>query len=199
MIVIGIGGGSGSGKTTVCQALAASYPDQFEVLGLDNYQKAMNDPTIPRVDGMINWDHPSVVLWEDLRRDVLALKRGSKVRTMTWTHRSVAGVKEPRTLLPKPVVIVEGYLALYTEAANIYDKKIYLQLDEDIRNVRRRQARGDDDVESIGEVYRAKILKPMHDLYVEPTKHTADIIIDVQGKSVDDVVRAIWDAVKVPS
>ena len=187
MKVIGIGGGSGSGKTTISQELVARYPEKFEVLSLDDYQKSVTDPSMILVDNMINWDHPSVILWQKLRHDIANLKNGRKVHTTAWTHRSVAGIKEPRVLVPREVIIVEGYLALHAEMTGMFDNTVYFDLDEDTRYERRRQARGSDNTESVEDTYHGKILKPMHDLYVEPTKANADAIIDVKDKSLSDV------------
>jgi uridine kinase len=190
MKVVGIGGGSGSGKTTVSWELAARYPDRFEVLTLDDYQKPVDDPSMPRVDNMINWDHPSVILWQNLRRHIAELRNGQEVHTTSWAHRSVAGIKEPRVLVPREIVIVEGYLALH-EMRDVYDIAAYFDLDEVTRYERRRQARGRDDTEPVEDPYRVKILNPMHELYVEPTKANANVVIDVGDKSPSEIASAV--------
>lgn len=188
MKVVGIGGRSGSGKTTVCRELAASDPERFQILSLDNYQKPVTDPGLPRINGMINWDDPSIMLWQKLRDDITTLRAGRKVHTHIWARRSVAGVKEPAVLEPREIIIVEGYLALYAAVAGLCDQTFFFDQDRDIAYVRRRQARGADDTESVQDTYRTLILDPMHELHVEPTKATADVVIDVRDKSVQELV-----------
>jgi uridine kinase len=95
MQIIGIGGGSGSGKTTVCQALQASRPEMFQVLSIDNYQRAKTDPAMPRLHGMINWDHPQAILWQRLRSELQTLKSGRAIQTTIWAGRSVNGQRQP--------------------------------------------------------------------------------------------------------
>jgi uridine kinase len=81
------------------------------------------------------------------------------------------------------VVIVEGYLALHTEIAGAYDLSVYFDLDAETRYERRRQARGSDDTESVKDSYHTRILQPMHDRYVEPTKSTADVVVEIASRS----------------
>jgi uridine kinase len=188
MQVIGIGGGSGSGKTTISHALAETYPARFEVLTLDDYQYPRTYPGLPKLDGMINWDHPDAIRWQDLRRDVERYKNGGRLTVQTWEGRSVAGQQSSRLLRSCPNLIVEGYLGLYKEIVDMYDKKFYFDLDEPTRYARRKAARGANDTESVEDRYAVKILKPMHDQYVEPTKAAAGVVVPVAGKSVAELV-----------
>lgn len=140
---------------------------------------------------MINWDHPSIIRWHDLRRDITALKSGEKVQTQIWTRRSVYGEQQAHTLVVRPYIIVEGYLALYQNIVDLYDKTFYFELDEATRARRRRQSRGSEDAVAVEDFYHEKILKPMHKLYVEPTKASADMIIGIRGKTVESVAQLI--------
>lgn len=196
MLIIGIAGGSGAGKSTVSYSLVDADPDRFEVLNLDDYQKVKDSTDLPMMHGMVNWDHPDAVNWPKLRQDIEALREGHTIHLDVWAHRSNPDYAQhkqlkSRTIYPKPVVIVEGYLALYKEAIDLYDKTFYLDLDADSRFQRRLKARGGQDLLITENEYPEKVLKPMHQLYVEPTKHKADVIIAVQGKSVPEITKLI--------
>jgi uridine kinase len=195
MKVIGIAGGSGVGKSTVSYALVDKYPEKYEIINLDDYQKLKSSSDLPTVDE-INWDHPDAILWDDLKKDIKALSKGKDVHIQVWAHRSnpdyhLHGKMLPRTLKPKPILIVEGYLALYKDLIKEYDKTFYLELDEESRSKRRRDARGGKDTIIGHDQYVDKVLKPMHRMYVEPTKAKADIIIEVSGKTVDQIAEFI--------
>jgi uridine kinase len=186
MKIIGIAGGSGAGKSTASYALVDSNPDKFEVINIDDYQKLKTDPELPMIHGGINWDHPDIILWDKLIKDVRKLMSGEKVAIKVWAHRSnpdyaVHKKMIPRTIHPKPVLIVEGYLALYNPELNeLYDRAYYFDVNEGVRKKRRDKSVGGDD-------YVAKVLVPMHKKYVEPTKANADEVIDVSDMTVDKI------------
>ena len=196
MKMIGIAGGSGAGKSTVAYRLVDTDPDGFEVINLDDYQKLKTEPDLPMVGSMINWDHPDIIRWDDLRRDIEILRSGKPVRIPVWAHRSnpgyaVHGEMKPRIINPRPILIVEGYLALYQKILAMYDRTFYLDLDDSSRAERRRKARGGKDT-IIGESdYVEKVLMPMHALFVEPTKTQANIVIQVKGKSAKELAQLI--------
>lgn len=188
MKIIGIAGGSGSGKSSVSWLLVNSDPDRFQVLNSDDYQKLPGDKGLPRLHGMVNWDHPEIIRWEDLIADVKKLRNGHSVTVGTKDrrlnpdylkhHRRIDRVIEPR-----PILLIEGYLALHDPRLNrLYDKSIYLDLDGPSREDRR-----DKEVGYKNEIYNDKVMKPMHDRYVEPTRARADVVIDVSGLSLEEV------------
>lgn len=197
MKVIGIAGGSGAGKSTVSYALIDGGPDTFEVINLDDYQKLKTDPNLPMVEGMINWDHPDIIRWVDLIADIKRLKNGESATIDIWSHRSNPDYAEhgrmiPRTIEPKPVLIVEGYLALHRlELLKLYDKSFYLDVGDAIRSARRDK---NDIVTDEG--YEAKVLIPMFKQFVEPSKKNADVIIDVSSMGVDEVADKIQEGLK---
>lgn len=186
--IIGIGGGSGAGKSAVSYALADRYPEIYEVINLDDYQKLSTAPNLPMLNEKINWDHPDILRWDVLINDIDLLKNGQPIEISTWAHRSnpdyaIHGNMTPRKIEPKPVMIVEGYLALYHNTLlKLYDKSFYLKLDEEVRNSRRDKNRVIKDDE-----YEADVLKPMFHEYVEPTRDQADVVIDILNKSIDEV------------
>lgn len=190
MKIIGIAGGSGSGKSSAAYLLAESDPERFEILNLDDYQKLRTDDGLPRLHGMINWDHPDIIRWDDLIADVKRLKAGQPVTLDSKDYRhnpdyDKHGKRIKRTIKPTPVLIVDGYLSLYNpELRALYDRSFYLDLDEATRQLRRNK-----DTHQPG--YDAKVLKPMHDRFVEPTKSNADVVLDVSGMTVADIATRI--------
>lgn len=182
MKIVCIAGGSGSGKSTVSYALVDSRPELFEVINFDDYQKLSSEPSLPMIDGMINWDHPDIILWDFLIKDIKRLKSGKTVTIDTWAHRSntaypTSASRISRTIYPKPIIIIEGNMALYSPELNLlYDRSYYLDLDASARYRRRNKDR------IIGEEnYIGQVLEPMHQKFVEPTKAYADEIIIVSS------------------
>lgn len=196
--LISIAGGSGTGKSTICYKLLDDYPDLFEVINLDDYQKKNTEPNLPMINGKINWDHPDIIDWQKLLNDVRKLQGLHVITIEVWSHRSNPdyhkhGQMIERSIYPKPYLLLEGYMALYHKELNkLYVKKYYLDLDE----VTRKRRRGKNEV--IGDIdYVNQVLTPMHNAYVEPTKGYADETIDVNGKSVDDIAEYIYRQVVV--
>jgi uridine kinase len=191
--LIGIAGGSGAGKSTICYKLIDEHPEQFEVINLDDYQKKKTEPNLPMFKDKINWDHPDIIDWDKLINDVKTLLNSKPVVMDVWSHRSnpdysVHGKMIERIIEPKPQILLEGYLALYNPELNdLYTKKYYLDIDDKTRQARR----GKNDV--IGDPeYEQTVLAPMHKQFVEPTKNNADEVIDVSKMTVDQVAAAIY-------
>lgn len=187
MKIIGIAGGSGTGKSTVAWALVDSNPGRFQVLNFDDYQKVITTPGLPQKAGMINWDHPDIIRWDDLIADVQKLRAGKSLKIASKDrrlnpdydshHRRVGRIVEPR-----PILLVEGYLALHDPRLNgLYDQTFYLDLHEAGRHERRDKHTGP------AEEYKTHVLRPMHDRYVEPTKARADAVIDITGMGVEEI------------
>lgn len=197
MKLIGIGGGSGSGKSTVSYALAEANPDTFEVINLDDYQKLKTDPNLPMFEGMINWDHPDAIRWDTLLSDIKQLQANQPVTLDVWTSHFnpnyyLTGRLVPRTIKPKLTMIVEGYLALYEPALrDLFDRTFYLDLDAATRTERR-----DKSAIIRNPEYETKVLPAMHNKYVQPTKQWADVVIEVAYASVEqicDIIRISFD------
>lgn len=195
--LIGIAGGSGCGKSTVSYGLVDSDPARFEMVNFDDYQKVTGETDRPMLAGMVNWDHPDIIRWESLIADIRQLKAGRPITIETWAHRSNPDYRTsraliPRTIIPRPMVILEGYLALYNSELNsLYDKSFYFDLDDNTR-----QARRDKAVSGEGKKYYEQVLEPMHEQYVEPTRANADVVIDVSRLSAEQVEQKIIEVIE---
>jgi len=197
--VIGIGGGTGSGKTTVAKRIADLIgKDRCAILPLDNYYKDMSHLPMEERRKQ-NYDHPEMIEHELLVKHLKDLMEGRTVMVPTYDFATYTRRPETLELSPKPFVIVEGIFALYyDELVKLYDLAIYVDAEDDIRFIRRLRRdikeRGRS-VDSVIEQYLSTV-KPMHDAYVEPTKKRADIIIPRGGfneKAIQVVVRYMMD------
>ena len=201
MYVIGIGGGTGSGKTTVAKRIADLLgKGRCTILPLDNYYKDMSHLPIEERRKQ-NYDHPNMIEYELLVRHVKDLLNGKSVKVPIYDFTTYTRGSETMTISPKPFVIVEGIFALYyDELVELYDLAIYVDAEDDIRFIRRLRRdikkRGRT-VDSVIEQYLSTV-KPMHDAYVEPTKKRADIIIPRGGfneKAIQVIVRYMMDRI----
>ena len=192
--LIGIAGGSGSGKSTISYKLTDAHPKIIEVLNLDDYQKVEGEENLPRFKGMINWDHPNIIRWEKLLADVKTLQRGMSVTISTWSHRSNPDYFThrrmiPRIIFPKRILIIEGYLALWNKKLrSLYRRSYYFNIDRD-SSLKRREKFDDSE-------YDTKVLIPMHKKFVEPTKEYADLAIDVSKINEVEVFKKIESDLK---
>lgn len=186
-IFIGIAGGSGAGKSTVCTALIDKYPEKIGLIQLDDYFKPEAD--VPTVGALTNWDHPDSIYLDKLAADLEQLSEGKTVTIMTksarlnpdWekTHKRI-----PVPFAPKPIMLVEGYLIFYNE--NIrkqFTTMIWLDVPHDVRWARRVHFKFPE--------YEEKVLIPMHEKYVEPTKQFAQHVIDTSELDKGGVLIAV--------
>ena len=186
MTIIGIAGGTGSGKTTVVRKIAQALPPHcVAVVPIDSYY---NDTTglTPEERAAINFDHPDAFDWKLLTEQVRKLKNGEAVEQPTYSYIESNRQKETVHVEPKPVIIIEGIMALHNKKLrDIMDLKIFVDTDADvrlIRNIRRDVVERGRTVEMVLDRYE-KVLKPMHEQFIEPTKHFADLIIPSGGEN----------------
>ncbi|MDY4697262.1 uridine kinase [Selenomonas montiformis] len=178
--IIGIAGGTGSGKSTFTNRLKQYFGDNVTVIYHDNYYKPHDDlPFSERQD--MNYDHPDALETGLLVRHLEALKQGKSIRCPVYDFTQ--HTRSDRTILIQPsrVILVEGILILQDERLReLFDIKIFVEADADERILRRvvrdMNERGRE-LENIIEQYLMTV-KPMHYLYVAPTKNVADLIIN---------------------
>lgn len=178
--IIGVAGGSGSGKSTFTNRIKAEFGDSVAVLYHDNYYKRQDDvPFEERVK--VNYDHPDSLETDLLTEHLEALKRGERIESPVYDFSKHNRSDEKLIIEPKAVILVEGILLFNDESLrNLCDLKIYVEADADERILRRiirdTEERGRD-IKGIISQYLTTV-KPMHYLYVEPTKSLADIVIN---------------------
>lgn len=180
MLIIGIGGGTGSGKTTVVQQIVEQLPaDQVCVISQDSYYNDISHlPYEERVK--INFDHPNSIDFKLLGQHLEQLKRGHSFEQPVYSFKEHNRTKETITTHPKKVIIVEGILILtHPDIRELFDIKIFVHADSDerlIRRLKRDIAERGRDLDEVLTRYQTT-LKPMHQQFIEPTKEFADIII----------------------
>ena len=173
MIIIGIAGGSGSGKTTVVKRIAKALPPHcVAVVPLDSYYNDTTDLT-PE-------DHPDAFDWKLLTEQIKKLKNGEAIEQPTYSYVISNRLPETIHVEPKPVIILEGIMTLhYKKLRDMMDLKIFVDTDSDvrlIRNIRRDVVERGRTVDMVLDHYENDV-KPMHEQFIEPTKKFADLII----------------------
>ena len=184
MTIIGIAGGTGSGKTTVVKRIAKALPPHCAaVVPLDSYYNDTTNLT-PEERAVINFDHPDAFDWKLLTEHIKRLKNGEAIEQPTYSYIESNRQKETIHVEPKPVIIIEGIMALhYKKLRDMMDLKIFVDTDDDvrlIRNIRRDVVERGRTVDMVLDRYE-KVLKPMHEQFIEPTKKFADLIIPWGG------------------
>lgn len=184
MLIIGIAGGSGSGKSTVVKQIMKKLPkEEVAVMPQDAYYKD-NGHLSPEERAKKNFDHPSSIEFNLLIKHLDQLREGSSVEMPTYSYLTCARMKETIPISPKAVIIVEGILILTNpRMRERMDIKVFVDADSDdrlMRIVRR-------DIEERGRSFQQvldhyeKYVKPMHLQFIEPTKRYADIIVPQGG------------------
>jgi len=182
--VIGIAGGSGSGKTTVAQEILQRVgPDRIAYIQHDSYYKDLTGLP-PTQRNEVNFDHPNSLETELLIRHVEKLKAGQPIEVPVYDFSTDSRTGETFMVQPHRVIIVEGILIFVEPALRaLFDVKIFVDTDPDVRLIRRLQRditeRGRS-VESVIKQYQSTV-RPMHLEFVEPSKRYADVIIPEGG------------------
>ena len=190
MTIIGIAGGSGSGKTTVVKKIIEALADEcVAIIPQDSYYKDQSH--IPLEERRkTNFDHPDAFDWSLLSYHLQELKQGRSIDQPQYSYVINTRLKETIKVIPQYVIIVEGIMALYDKSIrDQMDLKIFVDTPADERVLRifvRDIAERDQKFEILVDKYRT-VLKPMHDEYIEPTKQYADIIIPNGGANVSAI------------
>ena len=186
MLLIGIAGGSGSGKTTVVKKLIEALPeDSISVVSQDAYYWD-NGSLSPEAKKEINFDHPDAIEWDLLVKHLDMLKNGETIPMPIYTYVTCARSKEVIPVKPTEVVIVEGILIMTCpELVKRLDIKIFVETDGDDRLMRIIKRDIEERGRTVSDVLRhyETFVKPMHNQFIEPTKRLADIIIPQGGSN----------------
>jgi len=184
--LIGLAGGTGSGKTTVANAIVKRVGEErIAILSHDSYYRDFVDLPKDILDRQ-NFDHPDSLESELLVRHLKALKQGMVVETPIYDFKVHCRAAESRRVEPRKVILVDGILIFAEpELRKLFDVKIYVDTDADIRLIRRLKrdiAERGRSVESVVAQYESTV-RPMHMEFVEPSKRYADLIIPEGGEN----------------
>lgn len=186
MLIIGIAGGTGSGKTTVVNKIVNTLPaEMVAVIPQDSYYKSQWD--VPEEQRKkTNFDHPDAFEWPLLSHQIDELRHGRAIEQPTYSYLTCTRQRETVHVEPHEVIIVEGIMALYDKSLrDLMDLKIFVDAEPDerlLRVIERDIAERGHPLEMLINKYR-NVLKPMHDEFIEPTKQYADIIIPNGGEN----------------
>lgn len=186
MLIVGIAGGTGSGKTTVVKKLIKKLPkDHVTVIPQDNYYKDNRHLSLEQRQSK-NFDHPSSIEFNLLIKHLDMLKAGECIEMPTYSYLTCARLKDVIPVTPQDVIIVEGILIMSNpRLRDRFDIKVFVDADADDRLMRVIQR----DIEERGRSYNTVLeryqvtVKPMHLQFIEPTKRYADIIIPQGGNN----------------
>lgn len=179
-ILIGIAGGSGSGKSTFASKIRERLRGRVSIVKMDNYYKCLDHLTVEE-RSKVNFDSPEAFDTQLLVKDLNELAKGNNIECPLYDFENHTRKKETRTIYAKRVIIIEGIFVLgIEEIRNLLDMKIYVDGDSDERLIRRIlrdvKWRGRE-LQDIVKQY-TEFVKPMHEKYIEPSKRFADVILN---------------------
>ena len=185
ILVIGIAGGTGSGKTTLMDNLVKRFSDNVTVLSHDNYYRRRDDMTLEE-RSKVNYDEPAALETDLMVRHLDQLRQGYAIECPVYDFSQHNRSNKTTTIEPKQVIIVEGILIFEDDALrDLMDIRIFVDTDADVR-LGRRILR---DVEERGRTLQSVLdqyqttVKPMHEMYVEPSKKYAHLVVPEGGKN----------------
>ena len=186
ILVIGIAGGTGSGKTTLMKKIVEHFGGNVTVLSHDNYYRRLDH--LPMEErSKVNYDEPAALETELMAKHLEALRAGFAIDCPLYDFSQHNRSDETVRIVPRKVIIVEGILIFENEALrNLMDIKIFVDTDADIRicrRIKRDVTKRGRTLESVIQQYQTTV-KPMHEKYVEPSKRYADIVVPEGGKNV---------------
>lgn len=196
MFVIGIAGGSGSGKTTFAKKILNRTPrqnaSQVVLIHQDSYYLP-SPPAHLRVHGEPNFDHPDAFDWALMKDHLTRLKRGEQVEVPVYDYRTNRRTQQSELIGPCKTVLLEGIFTLWDdEVRNLFDLKIYLNVEADIRFIRRLHRDVKERGRSLDGIIRQyyDTVRPMHHEYLEPTRQYADFVVGEETDIAAEVVAA---------
>jgi len=199
--VIGVAGGSGSGKSTVTrQVLASVGPDMATVVYQDDYYLDQTELS-PDERSKINYDHPDAFDWPLMMQHLQALRRGEPIEMPTYDFTAHNRASQTITVKPAPVIVVEGLFALFdADLRKMMSLKIFVDTAPDVRFIRRLQrdmAERGRSAESVINQYLDTV-RPMHKQFIEPSKRHADVILPhgANGPAVDIITTKVLTLIR---
>ena len=185
ILVIGIAGGTGSGKTTLMKNIVENFGDVVTVISHDNYYRRLDHLPLEE-RAKVNYDEPAALETELMVTHLAALRSGFSVDCPVYDFTQHNRSNDTIHIIPSKVIIVEGILIFENEALrNLMDIKIFVDTDTDIRlcrRIKRDVNKRGRTLESVINQYQTTV-KPMHEKYVEPSKKYADIVVPEGGKN----------------
>lgn len=195
--LIGVAGGTGSGKTTLTKNILSAIGGKVAVLQHDWYYKDRSDIPPDERDA-INYDHPNALETSLLVRHVKQLQQGKKVKTPRYNFVTHTRLDAGEEVKPTPVIIVEGILIFADQKlADLFDLKIYVQTESDLRLLRRLER----DMKERGRSFDGAVtqyletVRPMHQTFVEPSMRNADIIVPASAPN-QKAIKMIVDMIQ---
>ena len=182
-IIIGIAGGTASGKTSIANSIRQEFQSKSTILKHDNYYRNFSDMSFEERCNL-NYDHPNTYETSLLIKHLKELKLNTPIETPIYSFEEHLRTERTKKLLPTPIIIVEGILVFEnSKLRNLMDIKIFVDTDADVRILRRIERDMNErgrDLSSIMQQYRDTV-RPMHIEFVEPSKRFADVIIPRGG------------------
>lgn len=197
VFTIGIAGGTGSGKTSIIKKIIERYPNDTCILKLDNYYKAHPDLSLEE-RAKLNFDSPDIFDIDLFIEHVKEIQKGNPVESPVYDFKVHDRSDQVQQVEPRKILIVDGIFALYyKDLLKLLDTKLYVQVDDDVRILRRVKRDMEDrarTLDSIIEQYLTTV-KPMHAKYVSPSKQNANMIIP-QGALNKVAVEMVLDHIR---
>ena len=185
ILVIGIAGGTGSGKTTLMNNIVETFGDDVTILSHDNYYRRLDHLTMEERT-KVNYDEPAALETELMATHLQALRSGFAVECPVYDFSQHNRSSETIHIVPRKVIIVEGILIFENQALrDLMDIRIFVDTDADVRlcrRIKRDVTKRGRTLESVLEQYQTTV-KPMHEKYVEPSKKFANIVVPEGGKN----------------
>lgn len=198
MYLIGIAGGSGSGKTTFAKRIISQLSDtlgrqnEVALLHQDSYYLAQPAQHL-KIHGESNFDHPDAFDWPLLRAHLAALKRGEQIASPIYDFSTSRRKKDTALIGPCKAILMEGIYTLWdSEIRSLFDLKIYINVDADIRFIRRLHRDVRERGRTLDQIIRQyyDTVRPMHREYLEPTSQYADVVIGEESELAAEVIAA---------
>ena len=196
MFLVGIAGGSGSGKTTfskkILEKVSKSVSSQVALLHQDSYYLPA-PPDRLRMHGEANFDHPHAFDWDLLKKHLTQLKKGEQIQAPVYDYRKNRRTEQTELVGPCKTILMEGIFTLWdAEIRDLFDIKIFLHVEADIRFIRRLHRDVRERGRTIDNIIRQyyDTVRPMHHEFLEPTKQYADIIVGEETDIAAEILAA---------